>query len=105
MMLRRLFATLIALVVMTAVPGLAPASTAAGADCPVLSAQSADGGCCGGADMSSCSLPCSVAPAAIGRAADNFAAVAEYSPLQSCRTGARSVTRPPDTAPPKPFFA
>lgn len=105
MTLRRLFATLIALAVMTAAPGLAPASAAAGADCPILGAQSADNGCCGGTDMSSCSLPCTLALAAIGRAADSFAAVADYSPLQTCRTGARSVSRPPDTAPPKTFSA
>lgn len=102
MTLRRLLASLIALTMVAAAPGLAQASVAPGGDCVTVSSPAAEDGCCGGAaDVSSCSLPCFMGQAAIGETAADFMPLLDGSPLEDYAVRARPVSRPPDTAPPK----
>jgi len=105
MTLRRFFASLIALAVIAAAPGLVSASAALGGDCVAASCAALDDGCGGGVDMSSCALPCALGHAAVGRTADDLMALLDSAPLKDRSAGALSVNSPPDTAPPKSLSA
>lgn len=83
------------------IAGLPLASAqAAGADCMTVSGAAADG-CCGAGDIASCSVACSAAVAAVGKADAQVVPLYAGSPLGRAAAQTRSVSHPPDTAPPK----
>ena len=98
--MRKFLASLVAVALLSGLPGFV-AAQAAIADCEAVAAPSQDDGCCGVTDMASCSFACSGAAAAAGEV--NAAAVRLHAGSPFDRSGARtrSVSRPPDTAPPK----
>ncbi len=73
-------------------------------DCATAAAPALNG-CCDVADMPSCALSCSAAPAAVGDARAKFLPLDPGSPLDSAARTLQSFSRPPDTAPPKVLSA
>lgn len=94
----RLLASFVALALIAGLPVVS--AHAATADCATVSAT-ADGGCCGGADMASCSMACTVPAAAVGKVFDRAAQLVSGTRPERYSAPTRSVSRPPDTAPPK----
>lgn len=83
------------------IAGLPVASAhAATADCTTISAG-ADGGCCGGTDVASCSMVCTAPAAVVGKVRDPAVQLDSGSRLERYSARTRSISRPPDTAPPK----
>lgn len=103
MTFRTLLASLIALTLLASLP--ATHVQAAASDCAsAVSAPAADD-CCDTGDMASCFFACSAAPAAVGKAGADAVPFHTASPLDNAAAQARSVSRPPETAPPKPLSA
>lgn len=102
MTLRKLLASIVAVTLLAGLSALAPVQAAEG-DCATVSGP-ADG-CCGGADMAGCPMACSMVHAAIGSTVAQDVPVSAGSPLERDAAFTRSVSRPPDTTPPKFFSA
>ena len=101
MRFRRLLASLLAV---TLIAGLPVASAqAAGPDCVTTSDIAAGDGCA--SDMAGCMVACAAAVAAVGESNAYVVPLYAGSPLDGTEAQTRSVSRPPDTAPPKPFAA
>lgn len=97
MRFRRLLAFLVALTLIAGLP--LGSAQATGAGCTTVSA--AADGCCGAGDIASCSVACSAAVAAVGKADGQVVPLYAGSPLGGAVAQTRSVSHPPDTAPPK----
>lgn len=101
MTLKRLLTALIAVALITGLPGGAYAASIAGADCAMASSVSNDSGCCGGAEMSVCSASCASPTAAAGKIAKHLEPAVSDAPDAGNAAPVRLFSRQPDTAPPK----
>ena len=102
MTLRKFLASLVAVALLSGLPGFVAAQTA-GPDCESAAAAGQDDGCCSVAHNANCAFACSAAAAAVGQMNDRTVPLHECSPLGRSAASPESVSRPPDTAPPKPL--
>lgn len=98
MTFRTLLAALIAVVLVAGHP-VAPVQAGA-PDCATI-VGAADDACCGAGEMAACSFACSATPAAVATTHAHAVPLHTGSPLDHASAQARSVSRPPETAPPK----
>ena len=100
MTVRKLLALLLVATFIAGPTGFARAAMPA--DCAMTGAAGSDAGCCGGGGMASCGTLCLFpAVAAAAATTDGMIAPPAASPLDGHPGLTRSVSRAPDTAPPK----
>lgn len=104
MTVRQLLAVLLVATFIAGPTGFARAAMPV--DCAMTSAAGPDAGCCVGGDMANCGTVCVFpAVAAAAAAADEIITLPAASPLGGYPGLTRSVSRAPDTAPPKNLSA